>query len=480
MFQLVRLLRVRDSSRPAVSRRLKALLTWRLMSGDADTRSFASFARRLRFAADLSPAFPGVEVTACRRLEPSDLLDTPGGKAAMRRMQEVAEYDRVTGAAPDSAAAVSAQAGASGSPADTPRADPFNDARAGALNQALRSVVKGEIVEIRTPNYSVASELGPLPEPFLEWVRDRLRDDDATFAAFLDVFNHRINVLRHQLKATQDVALDYALPQDTLQADFLASLAGMASLDAEAQIVLPRRAWLGMTATLADPRRSATAALTALRQYLGIPGTQLEQLVGDWRPLSAAQWSGLGRQGTLGGDAVLGTQVWDEMAGVRLVVPNVDYDRLCCLLPPPWQPPELQEALARHERERAHRHESAAEAAADADVPLNGYSGLAAMVRLLFDRRVDCTVEMTTPAAYLPASLLSATPGTGVTAPMVPLSAAALPAGVRYRGLRLGQTAWLAVRSEAFTRPAVDDDAAQPELRTVSYAIAGDPPGVLQ
>ncbi|WCM24475.1 type VI secretion system baseplate subunit TssG [Paraburkholderia bryophila] len=462
VFQLVRLLRVRDSSRPSVRKRLKVLLTWRLMSGEADTRSFAGFARRLRFTADLSPAFPGVEVTGCRRLDAVDLLDTPGGRAALRHVPDAAVHALLN------------------EPVNAAVNAPSTATLGAALTTALTSVENGEVVEIRTPNYSVASELGPLPEPFLEWVRDRLRDDDQTFAAFLDVFNHRINVLRHQLKATQDVALDYALPQDTLQADFLASIAGMASLDAEAQIVLPRRAWLGMTATLADPRRSATAALTALRQYLGMPDTQLEQLVGDWRPLSSAQWSGLGKQGTLGGDAVLGTQVWNQMAGVRLCVPAVDYERLCNLLPPPWQPqdpPEPHDPFNQAGATHPHRHQSAAEAAADNDAPLDGYAGLAAMVRLLFDRRVDCTVELSIAASSLPASLLSATPGSGVTAPAVPLSTAGLPAGARYRGLRLGQTAWLAVRSEATGGAGTD---ASPDLRSVSYAIAGDPQGPLQ
>ncbi|WP_176057309.1 type VI secretion system baseplate subunit TssG [Paraburkholderia sp. BCC1876] len=463
VFQLVRLLRVRDSSRPSVKQRLKVLLTWRLMSGEADTRSFAGFARRLRFTADLSPAFPGVEVTGCRRLDAADLLDTPGGRAAMRHLPDGAMHALLN------------------EPVNAAVNAPLAATLGAALTTALTSVENGEVVEICTPNYSVASELGPLPEPFLEWVRDRLRDDDRTFAAFLDVFNHRINVLRHQLKATQDVALDYALPQDTLQADFLASIAGMASLDAEAQIVLPRRAWLGMTATLADPRRSATAALTALRQYLGMPDTQLEQLVGDWRPLSSAQWSGLGKQGTLGSDAVLGTQVWNQMAGVRLTVPAVDYERLCNLLPPPWQPETPHDPFNQTAPTHPHHHQSAAEAAADNDAPLNGYTGLADMVRLLFDRRVDCTVDLSIAAANLPESLLSATPGSGVTAPAIPLVTAALPPGVRYRGLRLGQTAWLAVRSEANGDAGTDATSdSNSDLRTVSYAIAGDPQGPLQ
>ncbi|MDN7183250.1 type VI secretion system baseplate subunit TssG [Caballeronia sp. SEWSISQ10-4 2] len=394
VFQLVRLLRVRDSASPAAALKLKQRLMWRLMSGEADTRSFAGFSQRLRFRADLSPAFPGCEVTACTSLDSAATPVTP------------------------------------------------------ATQQAAS--VKTGMVEIRTPNYCIASELGPLPEPFVDWVRDRLRDDDQTFAAFLDVFNHRVNILRHQLKARQDVALDYALPQDTLQADFLASIAGVGSRDAEAQIALPRRAWLGMTATLADPRRSAAAALTALRQYLGVPATQLVPLVGGWRPLSAQQWPSLGRQATLGGDAVLGAQVWNEMAGVRLHVPDVDYGRLCRLLPPPWTAPSIAT-------------DSSSRTQPD-DAPLDGYLGLVHMVRLLFDRRVDCTIELTTRAAQLPQSMLTATPGLGDTAP-----SSAQPTGVPYMGLRLGQTAWLASSSEH------DADALHEVMRQVSFMIVGDP-----
>ncbi|HEV3106116.1 MAG TPA: type VI secretion system baseplate subunit TssG, partial [Trinickia sp.] len=244
VFQLVRLLRVYDASHadtnPEREHRQRPMR--RLAAGEAHMQSFGRFAKRLRFRADLSPAFPGSEVTACRLLEaPQDSrtqLPLPGMFAK-------------------------------------------NEAEA-------------ERFEIRTPNYCVASELGPLPEPFLEWVRDRLRDDDGTFAAFLDVFNHRVNVLRHRLKESQDVALDHAAPQNTLQADYLASIAGIASPAAQAQIALPRRAWLGMSATLADPRRSVGAAVTALRQYLGVRGTRLTPLAGDWRTRAASQWSSLG------------------------------------------------------------------------------------------------------------------------------------------------------------------------------------------
>lgn len=400
VFQLVRLLRVRDATRPGRARKIRERLLWRLMSGEADTRSFAGFARRLRFTAELSPAFPGTEVTRCAPLR--------------ERLDEM----RRTGL------------------------------RAGTAAEAvLVDMLGADAIELRTPNYCVASELGPLPEPFLEWVRDRLKDDDRTFAAFLDLFNHRINVLRHQAKATQEVALDYALPQDTLQADFLASLAGIISLDAEAQIALPRRAWLGMTATLADPRRAAAPALTALRQYLGVPKARLVPLVGAWRQRAPAQWASLASRPSLGGGAVLGTRVWNQMAGVYLRVPDVDYARLCALLPPPWREP------AARPHEEGPRHSAG-------HGPSDGYTGLAQTVRLLFDRRVDCVVALTTRAANLPPSILTAHPEAGETPP-------GLPPAVPYRGLRLGQTAWLGASGQAAN--------GESGMRYVRFTIPADP-----
>lgn len=411
VFQLVRLLRVRDALRPGRAHKIKERLLWRLMSGEADTRSFASFARRLRFIAELSPAFPGTEVTQCAPLR--ERLDD------MRRM----------------------------------------GLRAGMAAEAARNDMLGaDAIELRTPNYCVAGELGPLPEPFLEWVRDCLKNDDRTFAAFLDLFNHRINVLRHQAKATQEVALDYAWPQDTMQADFLACLAGIISRDAEAQIALPRRAWLGMTATLADPRRAAAPALVALRQYLGVRKSRLVPLIGAWRRRPQQQWTSLASRPSLGGDTVLGTRVWNQMAAVYLRVPDVDYARLCALLPPAWS-----EDTSKPSPEPALH-------AAGPDATSGGYAGLVQMVRLLFDRRVDCVVALTTRAANLPPSILTAHPDdTNETVPDSPTTARALPSDRAYRGLRLGQTAWLGARGLAATRDG--------GMRYVRFTIAADPAG---
>ncbi len=65
-------------------------------------------------------------------------------------------------------------------------------------------------------------------------------------SAFINVFNQRIHVLRYELKQRSLRALDPAMPADTQYAAQLASLMGLGLQDQQAQIPLPKRAWLGM------------------------------------------------------------------------------------------------------------------------------------------------------------------------------------------------------------------------------------------
>ena len=275
-------------------------------------------------------------------------------------------------------------------------------------------------IELRTPNYCVASELGPLPEPFLEWVRDQERVGGHAMAAFLDVFNQRVHVLRHELKLRSLRALDPAQPAQTRYASQLAALMGVALPAQQEQIPLPMRAWLGLSGLLVNSRKSAVVVAQILTAYLGVQ-CRLETLVGRWRDIVDADRIGLGRrQHALGQQSLLGRRTWDAHASVRLYVGRMNYDAVCALLP--------------------------LRAARDGDAqPAAAHRGLVAMIRMLLDRRFDCEVELTLDSATVPRSRLS------------------LPWRGGGLGLRLGQTAWLGPhngRPVRFTVDAFDAGAA--------------------
>ncbi len=99
--------------------------------------------------------------------------------------------------------------------------------RAKEITYKPGAAVVGEVIEIHTANYCVASLLGPLPEPFTEWVRDLERAHEPAMANFLNIFNQRLNILRYQLKQSQTVGLNSVAPEKTEQAKALAALAGL-------------------------------------------------------------------------------------------------------------------------------------------------------------------------------------------------------------------------------------------------------------
>lgn len=268
-------------------------------------------------------------------------------------------------------------------------------------NEAWREHKMSERLEVRTSNYCVASELGPLPEPFLEWVRDQERAGGHAMAAFLDVFNQRIHVLRHELKRRALRALDGAPPAQSRYASQLAALMGMALPEHQAQMPLPMRAWLGLAGLLANSRKNAVVISRILSAYLGV-NVRLEPLVGAWRDIETTDRIALGRRNqALGQRSLLGRRAWDAQAGVRLIVGRLPYAACCTLLPP---------------RRPGH---------AASQPPSTAHRGLVAMIRLLLDRRFDCEVCLNIDPDTVPPSRL--TPGSGDG----------------YRGLRLGHTAWL-------------------------------------
>lgn len=247
-------------------------------------------------------------------------------------------------------------------------------------------------VLLRTPNYAIAGPLGPLPESFVEWLRDQEREGQGAALRFLDLFNHRLNLLRYRLKESRAPGLNNLAPARSRLGQALAALAGHPERDA----ALPQRSWLGIAGLLAARRKSGGGLAAAVSRYLGAPA-RLISLVGAWRDIEPRDRMQLGRRNhALGRSAVLGSRVWDQTARVRLVIGPLDHADLLALLPArpgcPAQRPHL---------------------------------GLVALVRMLLDRRLDCEIRLEARAASVPATRLRAAPHD----PAAP---------------RLAQTAWLA------------------------------------
>lgn len=288
----------------------------------------------------------------------------------------------------------------------------------------FRLLARGEAtlpqrLELRTANYCLASELGPLPQPFLDWVRDQERIGGHAMAAFFDVFNQRIHVLRHELKQATVRALDDAPPARTRHAAYLAAVIGMGQPALQQQIPLPPRAWLGLAGLLMDRRRSAAVVAQVMSAYLGVPCT-LRSLVGQWRPIEEDDRLMLGKSAhRLGQDTLLGRSTWDARSAVELEVAPQPYAACCALMPLRPAPGLVRDraddaaddtvgdaagnltgslagSMGGHAQPGAAPHSTPTppQASTRPALPSPAHLGLVAMLRLLLDRRFDCRVVL--------------------------------------------------------------------------------------
>lgn len=285
----------------------------------------------------------------------------------------------------------------------------------------------GSVAQITTPDFCVGSVLGPLPQAYLEWLRDQVREGHCATQDFLDLFNHRMNVLRYRVRAELDLALNNQLPERTLLAQWLASLMGLGQPHAASQVPLRMRQWLGMGEWLANIRRSAVGVERVLATCLGSP-VRLTPFTPLWRALGSSNEHRLGQR-RLGESAYLGQRYWDVRAAVTLDIGPLPYASLLALLPPLQgtgaTAPDAPEDSALSARQLMQRW------IAEPDRPRTmNHHAMSALVRLLTDRRHDAWIHLLVHAREVPPSHLHG-PGADAAAP----------------GMRLGQTAWLKSRS---------------------------------
>ncbi|NDI84161.1 type VI secretion system baseplate subunit TssG [Undibacterium crateris] len=278
-----------------------------------------------------------------------------------------------------------------------------------------------ELIEIKTANYCIASQLGPLPEPYVEWIRDLKRARTPALADFLDVFNHRLNCVRYQLKARQTLALNHLPPAQTEHAAQLAAIMGLGLPQLSAQIDLPKRSLLGLAGLLANCRKSADAIAQVLTLYIGAK-VSVMQWVGAWQMIEADERIALGqRNQRLGQHSLLGKKAWDQAARIRIVVAPLNYARFSQLLPP-----ALRSGQPRQSEDNADNNRS--------------YNGLIGLLRLLVNGLHDCEMQLHLLESEVPAARLVS-------------SSKENEHGQRYLGLRLSHSAWLS-GSEETTRKA--------------------------
>jgi type VI secretion system protein ImpH len=193
----------------------------------------------------------------------------------------------------------------------------------------------GEAYTLSTAVISLAGAHGPLPLPFTEMVLERTAARDHATADFLDIFNHRFLAFLYRSRKKHHMGLNWQSPQSSSLATCLDSLS---ALGLKAGIRAPKgeATWLRHAGLMGGAPRSMTGLLAMLSDRLGVTATG-QQFCGGWRYLEPRDVARLGSSGAhrpprLGRSAVLGKRVWDQSAGISIVLSGLSLRRLRRLL----------------------------------------------------------------------------------------------------------------------------------------------------
>ncbi|WP_339628525.1 type VI secretion system baseplate subunit TssG [uncultured Pseudomonas sp.] len=201
---------------------------------------------------------------------------------------------------------------------------------------------------LTTPVFGLGGPDGPLPYAYQEWLQQRARLKDHAPAEFLDLFQHRLLSLLYRVLRKHRLALGFAVPAVSPVQAQLRALTGLLPKALQERQTLPDAAILARTALFSGGRRSLAGFAAIVRQHFGLP-MQISAYEGAWRSIPPASRSCLGRAGRnlkLGRNAIAGTRVWDEHAGIRLTLGPLDPRQAERFLPDGEAHPQLASLAA--------------------------------------------------------------------------------------------------------------------------------------
>ncbi len=175
--------------------------------------------------------------------------------------------------------------------------------------------------EMRVNFMGLTGPLGVLPLAYSELVLDRLRNKDTAFRDFLDLFNHRIISLFYQAWEKYRFFVPYERGERDRLSQHILALLGLGTPGLQDRQEVADDSLLFYSGLLGMHARSATGLRQLLSDYFGVP-VEIEQFVGAWYPVDAdAQCSvgeGNGDSERLGFGVVVGDEIWDQQARVRI------------------------------------------------------------------------------------------------------------------------------------------------------------------
>jgi type VI secretion system protein ImpH len=208
------------------------------------------------------------------------------------------------------------------------------------VNQAKQP--KGKNL-ITCNHYNIAGLGGPLPEPFVEMLRDDQAYGEGAMAAFINIFNNRIQGLRYLIKAATDNNLTSSPASESKVGQFALSLSGHLGEEQRALHQQSSETLIGLAGELANTRMTLPTIIRLLRTTLDLTLIKMNCLLGRWLTVESGDHTRLGSNNhRLGSEVTLGKKIWDQQAAFELVLGPMSASRIQQLVPGGEDHPKLR------------------------------------------------------------------------------------------------------------------------------------------
>lgn len=164
--------------------------------------------------------------------------------------------------------------------------------------------------------------LGVLPYSYTLAIADRVRQRDTAARDFLDIFHHRVASLFYRAWERYRFTVAHERHRRDPLAVHLGDLIGMGTPGMQQRLEVKDTSLHFYSGLLSMHRRSAVGLEQLLADYFGV-AARVEQFVGGWYPLGAPDQCELDHDSSaessqLGFGAVVGDEVWDPQARIRV------------------------------------------------------------------------------------------------------------------------------------------------------------------
>ena len=184
--------------------------------------------------------------------------------------------------------------------------------------------------------FGVFGPNGPMPLHISEYVREREHNArDHSFAAFADMFHHRLISLFYRAWASAEPAASFDRAEDDYFADVMSAFAGLMGQGAQNRDAMPDLSKLRFSGRLSNGTKNEEGLLAIITEFFKMP-VDIESFVGSWLELEPTDHWQLGipsADGGLGFGTSLGARVWSRQSKFRIHFGPLDFDDYKRLLP---------------------------------------------------------------------------------------------------------------------------------------------------